>query len=301
MVTMRRPRGPGGRFLTCEEIQELYPGIDTTPDISSLSLFNLDLVRLSLNGEFFTIRQPFPFLKLPAELRNQVYRHLLDKITLYPPIGKRSDFRRLSPYRPGHPSPRLETAILATNRHVHDEAAHILYGCQLFHTTVVDCNVGHYSSKCAEPLELLASEYLRRITRISIHIHSRSEESMDRLERGNRKVRAHIAQICVLLTQCKLSEVKVIIWGTQIPSALQANPEVSQGTREVGYGYPDLEPFKALQNVGTVTIHGAVGSEYACALQAIMEGEVTPEGQAMARRNHEERWVPILPKPPSAC
>ncbi|KAI9704102.1 MAG: hypothetical protein M1836_006963 [Candelina mexicana] len=255
--------------------------------------FDSDLLRLSLGGEFFAIRQTFPFLKLPAELRNHVYRHLLDRATRAPPVDDMEHHRWLAPYSPME-RPGLETSILATSRQVHDEAAHILYGCQLFHTNASSCAATHYSSKCDEALELLAPEYLQRITRVSIDIYYRVPvTSMGRLMNSHLKFRAHIAQICVLLAQCTLVEVRVNEHYSHMCSWGQANQEVLGWILE--NRHLKLEPFKALQNVGKVIFGGDVNPEYARELKETMEGEVTPEGQTMAQRNSQERGLQSYP------
>ncbi len=290
IMVMRRLRGPGGRFLTDKELAEHFP--DEYPPL----LADPDLLRLSLSGEFLTIRQPFPFLRLPSELRNHIYRHLLDKANRYPPVNDEEEHVRLSPYTP-RAKAGLDTAILATNRQVHDEAAYIFYGCQLFHTIITGCGRRYYSNKCDEPLELLAPEYRRRIMHISIEIHATYHLNyiQDETQDGEKKTRAHTAQLCVLLAQCKLAEVRIHTRYLGMLQALQDSPERVNWVLE--NGWRTLEPFKALQNVGTVTLDGDVDPEYARVLKRTMEGEVTPEGQAMARRNPEARWTPILPKP----
>lgn len=72
---------------------------------------------------------PFPFLKLPSELRNTVYKMLLvsDKplrVTRGKPGPKR--------YCGNHGA-----ALLRVNRQIHDEAGSILYGCNefIFHSS----------------------------------------------------------------------------------------------------------------------------------------------------------------------
>jgi len=62
--------------------------------------------------------QPFPFLSLPPEIRNKIYRYLLTRAG---PIR--------SPHRPrqyARPS-NVQPCILATSRQIHNEAVRILY------------------------------------------------------------------------------------------------------------------------------------------------------------------------------
>ncbi|KAI9774878.1 MAG: hypothetical protein M1840_000094 [Geoglossum simile] len=61
---------------------------------------------------------PFPFLALPPEIRNEIYRYLL---TRNGPVR--------SPHRPRQYAvpTNLQPCILATNRQIHNEALRILY------------------------------------------------------------------------------------------------------------------------------------------------------------------------------
>ncbi|KAF3909308.1 hypothetical protein ABW20_dc0108756 [Dactylellina cionopaga] len=74
-------------------------------------------------------RQPFRFLDLPRELRDEIYRYfvLLD-FQRKPQLG--SDI-------PEYKKPSLDLTILRANKQIHDEASGMLYGCNLFIIRVV--------------------------------------------------------------------------------------------------------------------------------------------------------------------
>lgn len=78
---------------------------------------------------------PFPFLRLPAELRNIIYRIFLVRdgtLQVLPTPSKQTRkhwIRRIGPaWCLVHTETDIEPAVLRVSRQVHREAAHILYG-----------------------------------------------------------------------------------------------------------------------------------------------------------------------------
>ncbi|EPS45506.1 hypothetical protein H072_538 [Dactylellina haptotyla CBS 200.50] len=74
--------------------------------------------------------QHFPFLRLPRELRDEIYKYFV-AIPLPPvpdPIRRLPNEYALPPYM----TPRLDVAILRVNKQIHDEASRILYSQNVF-------------------------------------------------------------------------------------------------------------------------------------------------------------------------
>jgi len=111
--------------------------------------------------------KPFPFERLPPELRNKIYGYV------FAPIGSTILIVRTPNYR-YRSSPGFCTQILQVSRKVHNEAAAILYTGRTF-------NFGHFSYSSASAmgyfLKRLPSNYRDLIEhialpRLRLHIYS---------------------------------------------------------------------------------------------------------------------------------
>ena len=82
----------------------------------------------------------FPFLSLPRELRNEIYKHLLTGTYNNNDVPKRTDFqttlstrrRAVRTLPPQHRYPHPQLAILLVSKSIHEESKYILYRCGTF-------------------------------------------------------------------------------------------------------------------------------------------------------------------------
>ncbi|KAI9785528.1 MAG: hypothetical protein M1839_009269 [Geoglossum umbratile] len=165
---------------------------------------------------------PFPFLSLPPEIRNKIYRHLLTS-----PQTLTSPQRPSAHFIQNH----LQPGILATSRQVHNEALRILYEENRVEVYVSDDAV-HLPTSSARNLDLvLAFNVMLEVSPArGMVTRERVEELVGRLARCPRIVDLRV-EIPWRPTPARMHMIKV---------------------RRL------LEPFKMLRGVGRVEFVGCM-------------------------------------------
>ncbi len=222
--------------------------------------------------------QPFRLLDLPGELRNQIYHLLLHKATRqrhgmakYSPNTSPD----LDPYKGwmqwGHNC--LETAILATNHTVHDEAAAIMYGTQPFFLKIRSVSIATvWTIDRHHPKCLVAPRYIKLIKHLNIQVDlSLSDACWKSGFKANLfMLWSNIQALCLLLENNLLIRVEIDFRNLLLRqlSWPPRSPEVDVPVD----GQETLDPFMLLSGVKKVVITGDVQPLYALELKAAMEG-----------------------------
>ncbi|KZF20597.1 hypothetical protein L228DRAFT_249351 [Xylona heveae TC161] len=205
-----------------------------------------------------------PLLRLPLELRNQIYSYLLPTTIMVPGYTKKHAWLR------GH------TAILATNRQLHEEAATEMYGNAMFELEVAWAGIsfgyrwllpsGLVPNRTYPFPEYISGRYTQRIRKFDITVHHvDSYTGMVKYNYGGMGLtdglRDQVAKLCRVLAECEqLQELRVKL--------IDGNCRGAWGDHR---GQTVLEPLRDLRGVPRVSIAGSTTPEYAKRLKDDME------------------------------
>ncbi len=215
-------------------------------------------------------QQSFPFLRLPPELRNEVYRHLL--------------ISRFASKEHGlfHVPPGMKcswgtyTAVLCTNRQIFFESRSIFYGENLFtvngfddHLWFADKDLPSRARKSCR-LAPLSVESIHQIQRwkfvFGLNPYFRTQDE-GILAPSFHRLKRDINHLCQRMAQChRLKEVTVAFYQGE-----RESPEPAFAT-----GTGVLEPFTTIRGAEKVTIRGDLTDEYAGFLRQLMQGPKVP-------------------------
>ncbi|KAI9724936.1 MAG: hypothetical protein M1812_000212 [Candelaria pacifica] len=222
----------------------------------------------------------FPFLLLPAELRNYIYSLCFTR----PHPFDFEDFRlgSVKAYELREGSPKYPIAFLSVNRQIHDEATDILYGDNEF----------HFRIGCAEPMVCawkgppqtdtfnasMAPSNVRKIRKCAFKLyrHGWGKESlwmkhrirdMARLLGGEHRMQ-HIMIDFKNFLLSKHNKYRSRLYGPPGPDDAVGSVLVTIKEYEVEM----LNALKHIYRVRCVDIRG-VTKEYASELKTVMEGD----------------------------
>lgn len=212
------------------------------------------------------------FLRLPLELRQQIYGYVLPYT-----FGDRSRFPEETCWRRGN------TTILATNHQIHSEASAVLYGSNRFHV-VVEYDRVVFKCQWLLPTDLAPNraypfpdhfrhEYLARIRDYFIRVYH-VDDHIGMIKYNfqgaglSKKYANQVEALCRTLGQAEeLKKLEIVLVGPVL------HPSMAQKC---------LEPLRTLRGVGLANIHGPVGQDFKMTLEADMEKE----------DGHERPWPP---------
>ncbi|KAI9747626.1 MAG: hypothetical protein M1835_002015, partial [Candelina submexicana] len=199
----------------------------------------------------------FPFLKLPAELRNAVYHVLLQQT--------KGD----------------ALSLFAVSKQLRNEATYVLYK-----TTTFECDLSSHSTFKDGPESFLlwdtsrsmtrmaSASYISNINRISFYIDVQSsgkrQGQLGRFEIDVARVRDRLTELCSLLTS--LREVKIDFFNFNYDAETENDPLM---LKYLTRGQLALEPLKLLRNlrlVEFVPVDDNIQPEYMEELKRVMMG-----------------------------
>ena len=266
----------------------------------------------------------FPFLDLPRELRDEIYKHALTTPSTIIPRPPNKEVVYDVPCTCSHPNgscfrlcprvwnhehiehhlstapfeptakPGLAAALLRTNRQIHEEAAMVLYGGNDFDCTVgITTKIpkeGKYVYNFVDNLSELPYRYLKhmRNVAISVQTHSASVESMRKTAILNRNIQGRLGRVANLWWKGHALRRLVLkmdeLW-------------VKEGPRKdsIGLSQKIMMPMAAVKGAWEVRVEEFVGEKFAETMVEIMMGRF-PESEdetseAMAETTQKRKRV----------
>ncbi|KAJ9663936.1 hypothetical protein H2201_005418 [Coniosporium apollinis] len=226
-------------------------------------------------------KKPSPFLRLPLELRQQIYSFVLPASLPHVPKALNGVI-----WRRGH------TALLLTNRQISEECLDVIYGRNTFMVDIA------YDS--------ITLRYRWRLKSGFAVAPSRAYSSLERFSRANvRRIRKWIVN--VEHVDSYLGMIKYNCAGRGLTDGLRMQVKrfveiisLSTNIVDLKIQYVDgnegrsvaetvLEPFRGIHRVRKASVGGAVTPEFA----ALLRGEMTSSAESRApSRCHPEVVVP---------
>lgn len=251
------------------------------------------------------IRQPLqlcPFLRLPLELRQQIYNYILPTTITIPTKGAN-----------GVVWQRGFTSILATNHQIHEECAELMYGHSMFVISITYDKImfqyqwlvlpSRLAPNRAYPfLEHFPQKSIRRIKNYTINIrHEDSYTGWIKYNCGGpgltEGVRRNVQKLVeVLGTAGDLHKVRIHLSdGSNVLSEIRKVPvRAVQLEKNVAVTQIVLDPLRQLRGVRQITITGTVLPEYVAAIESEMASAARVNSVRRAARTNRE-WTYCKP------
>ncbi len=246
----------------------------------------------------------FAFLELPREIRDKIYSYLLihnfneddaakeDKIVHDSKVpdnehdsessDEEGDYK-LEAYEEGRRVDptfsdcyELHTAIMFTNHQIHDEAAAVLYGENVFTWAVYGVEATKLWQQGGHDKPKLPDRYTRLITKLYLEVNFQSDEGVltsEGMYAGFSMARTNLGRACKKLARNPvMKEVTVNFLNKYTGGPFMARMGLSRFPGNPYKGEKILEPLKLLRGVRNVKFRGHASPAYVADLTKVMTG-----------------------------
>ncbi|EON69487.1 hypothetical protein W97_08747 [Coniosporium apollinis CBS 100218] len=234
--------------------------VDTRDSIDTIdALDTIDEASTAANGRptpYYHDQSASPLLSLPAELRNQIYTHLLVPCPTHLSALRRwTAQNHLSDYV--LPALDIHPAILRTCRQAHTEGTDLLYGANTFSAHPALLTQLPFLVKASRPIVCPAVVGRIRRWHVKVRLDTDPRYSAEDVRRAFSDA----------------EEVEVDVWQTQFGAC----------------DYRNLGLFEGVRGVGKAVVGGSVEAGFAGWLEGVMMGPVEGEGGGDGEASGEKR------------